>query len=70
MAHDNSWQTNIHDYDYSISSLLSGEYLPLMPDDHIYEVMPARKIYKINLQWNCDGWGYSQDRLCEEGPVS
>jgi len=44
-----------------------GEYLPLMPSDHIYEVMPTRKIYKINVQWNCEGWGWSNARECEEG---
>ena len=43
-----------------------------MPGDHIYEVMPTRKIYKINLQWDCTGWvdePNAEDRVCEEGKV-
>ena len=41
--------------------------MPILHGEHIYEVMPTRKIWKINFQWNCSGWGY--DRECEEGEV-
>ena len=35
-------------------------------------MMPTRKIYKMNFQWECDGWGetYTEGRQCEETSVS
>eukprot|EP00116_Pleurobrachia_bachei_P003273 sb/3463535/ len=46
--------------------ITQGEYNDLLHSEHIYEVFPTRKVFKMNFKWNCRGWDLNVNKQCEE----